>query len=346
MKLTHGLLILLVLALVFTGCQSEYMTSGKVYVQQGNWTKAQEQFDLEVKNNPSNGEAHAYLAEAYAKAGKYVEAGESFSKAIELTTSAKKLVEIKATREVLAVDRIKLGNGAFENGDYAKAADQYEIATQLFPEYLSAHKNMAVALLRAEKYEEAKLTWHEVLKIAPRGDAEWIQAYDVLAKLAMEDSNYTQTVAYVDTILSVKPEDIDLLSLKAGCLDAMGDHEGALAVYERILETEPDNTDALFNKAVILVKQEEIVRSSRDDREALYNLGLMAINLERWEMGKEAFQKITGLDPTNGHAWLNLGICLLNLGETKAGQEAFKKSTELGVGNHTELTTPVQASPK
>ncbi len=79
MKLIHGLVFLIALALVLPGCQSKYMTSGKVYVQQGNWAKAQEQFELEVQANPSNGEAYAYLAEGYAKAGSYAEAGESFT---------------------------------------------------------------------------------------------------------------------------------------------------------------------------------------------------------------------------------------------------------------------------
>lgn len=342
MKPTYCLVLLAALLLLLPGCQSRYMTSGKVYVQQNNWEKAREQFELEVQSNPSNGEAYALLGQGYERAGLYEKAGESFTKAKEVTTDQKKRADYQALQEQLAVDHIKFGNGAFENHNFDRAAEEYQVAAWLYPEYISAYKNWAIALLQAENYEGSKQGWQRVIELSEAGNDEWLQAHDLLAKLALEDSSYSEVMEHIDQMLQFKPDDLELLEMKAQCHDAMDDSEAALSLYDTIIEKDPQNVDAYFNKGVMLVKLDRKVEAEEafktaaeiapDDKDANYNLGLMAMELKRWELGEQAFLRVLEVDDQDAHAWQNLGICLLNLEKTKEGQEAFKKAEELGVG--------------
>jgi tetratricopeptide (TPR) repeat protein len=334
--------VLAALLLLLPGCQSRYMTSGKVYVQQNNWEKAREQFELEVQSNPSNGEAYVYLGQGYEKAGEYERAGESFTKAKEVTKDQKKRAEYQALQEQLAVDHIKFGNVAFENQDFERAAEEYQVASWLYPEYISAYKNWAIALLQAENYEGSKQGWQRVIELSEPGNDEWLQAHDLLAKLALEDSSYSVAMEHIDQMLQYKPDDLELLEIKAQCHDAMDDSEAALGLYQKIAEIDPQNVDAHFNMGVMLVKLErkdeaqEALQKAADiapeDRDVLYNLGLLALEARQWDLAEQAFRRVVELDDQDAHAWQNLGICLLNLEKTQEGQDAFKKAEELGIG--------------
>lgn len=339
MKLSGLLACFCIVALV--ACQSRYMTSGKVYMQQSNWEKAQEQFELETQSNPQNGEAYAYLAQAYIELREYQKAGESFERARTIVKAPKKLEQIQLAQHGFAGEHVKRGNTLFQSEKFAEAAEEYSIAIQIEPNFIDAHKNRAIALLRADAADDSEVEWAAVLSLSQRGDANWLQAHDVFAKLAMQDSNYAEALAHTDSILTVKPADIELLSFKAGLFDAMGQEHDALDVYKQILAIDPENSDAWFNIGVVYSKLgmipeaedafEHVVRIVPDDKEAQYNLGVMALNLKRWDMARNAFTKVTELDPENGQAWQNLGICLLNLGDSAGGKTAFERASALGV---------------
>ncbi|MBN1423791.1 tetratricopeptide repeat protein [Candidatus Fermentibacteria bacterium] len=339
MKLSRMFVLFALVALV--ACQSRYMTSGKVYMQQSNWEKAQEQFELETQHNPQNGEAYGYLAQAYYELREFGKAGESFERARDAVDAPKKLEQIKLAQHGFAGEHVKRGNALFQNEKFAEAAEEYAIATQIEPGFIDAHKNRAIALLRAGDEDESEQEWKAVLELSQRGDENWVQAHDVFAKLAMQDSAYAEALAHTDSILTVKQADVELLSFKAGLLDAMGREQEALDIYRQILAIDPENVDAWFNLGVIysklgMIEEAEdafvhVVQMVPDDKEAQYNMGVMALNLKRWDMARNAFQKVTELDPENGQAWQNLAICLLNLGDTDGAKAAYEKATTLGV---------------
>jgi len=205
MRTLRTIAMFLVVALVLTSCQSKYFTSAKVYIQQGNWEDAKKQLLLEIENNPENGEAYAFLAQAHEKDGEYVKAGESFAKAKELTTKEKKRKEIEDMQLALAGIHIKRGNSFFEAKDFVKAADEYKIATQVYPEYLAAKHNLAIALVQAGNYEDGKTAWTDVLSHAETGSEEWNQAHNLLAKIALQDSNYAEAIGHTDALLAEDP---------------------------------------------------------------------------------------------------------------------------------------------
>lgn len=341
MRFSRACVVLGCALLASVACQSRYMTSGKVYMQQSNWEKAAEQLELEVQANPSNGEAYAYLAQCYVELGQYQKAGESFEKAKSLVKIPKKREQIEASQRHASGERMKRAFDLFNNEKYEEAAREYDIAIMIEPGYVEAHKNKAIALLRADKAEESKQSWSQVANLSARGSENWIMAHELLAKLALQSAAKDEALAHVDSVLSVQPDHLEMLNLKAGVLESEHRYEEALSLYQRIHQLAPDNIDALFNVGVLHYRLghleeseqafENVVRAVPDDKEAQYNLGIMAMNLQRWAMARDAFQKVVELDPTSGEAWQNLGICLLNLGDTKGGKAAFARAAELGV---------------
>ncbi len=339
MKLVRGFVVLLLFTLVFSACQSKYMTSAKVYMQQNNWKNAKEQLLLEVEHNPQNGEAYAYLGEAYEMEGDYLKSGENFTKAKELVTKKKLLQKIKDTQLSLSGKHVTRGTQFHGAEEFGKAVDEYEIATQIFPEYLLARHNLAIALLKADRYEDGKRAWGDVLALSEEGEKEWEEAHSLLSRLAHQDSNYTLAMEHNDALLNGDPENIELLSFKAACLEALGKFEEALAIYEIIIKLDPGNVDAWFNMGVIhdrlgdTAKAEECFRKAAEaapeDKDAQHNLGIMALKMENWELAKTAFQKVVELDENDAAGWQNLSLALVKLGDTKAAQEAFDKATEL-----------------
>ncbi len=339
--MSRALISFLCVFVMLAGCQTRYMTSGKVYMQQSNWEKAREQFELEVQANPQNGEAYGYLGQCYYELGQWQKAGESFEKAISLVTIPKKLDQIKQTQRAFAAEHIKRGNNLYGQQKYAEAAQEYIIATQIEPRYIDAYKNLGLAWLRTDSLDLAKAAWAMVLDLSSRGDETWLQAHDVFAKLAMQDSSFTEALAHTDSMLVFKPNDVELLMFRAGLLDAVDRLPEALEAYSMVVAIDSTNTDALFNVGVLQSKMgnlaaaeeafEAVVRMVPDDTEAQYNMGIMAMNLQQWDMARDAFQKVVDLDPAHGHAWQNLGICLLRLGDMKAGKAAFDRASQLGV---------------
>jgi len=342
MRTLRTITMFLVVALVLTSCQSKYFTSAKVYIQQGNWAEAKKQLMLEIENNPQNGEAYAFLAQAQEKDGEYVKAGESFAKAKELTVKEKKRQEIEDMQLAMAGTHIKRGNSFFEAKDFEKAADEYKIATQVYPEYLAAKHNLAIALIQAGNYEDGKVAWTEVLTHSETGSKEWTQAHNLLAKIALQDSNYTEAIGHTDALLAEDPENIELLAFKGGCHDALEEHAEALGVYEKITMHDSCNVDAWFNIGILKEKLDDTpgaeeafltaVTCAPDDKDAQHNLGIMAIKMENWALAETAFRKVVELDPADAAAWNNLAVACLNQDKTKEAQEFFEKSTQLQAG--------------
>ena len=83
------------LALVLFGCQSQYMTAGKVYLGQKppNYVAAIKQFKMATEAEPNNPETFVWLGKAYAGKKQYEEACKQTEKAIKV--DAKELDALK-----------------------------------------------------------------------------------------------------------------------------------------------------------------------------------------------------------------------------------------------------------
>lgn len=68
-----------------------------------------------------------------------------------------------------------------------------------------------------------------------------------LARYYDSRNNAPKMIAMSDSLLSQNPNDPSMLRVKARGRMLQDDYEGAVAVYKRILELQPDDTDAMLN---------------------------------------------------------------------------------------------------
>jgi tetratricopeptide (TPR) repeat protein len=120
---------------------------------------------------------------------------------------------LSATRENYLA-HYNLAHALFERGDLASAADHFERAVAIWPDYRDAHESLGLVLTELDDYERA------------------LEHYRVA--------------------LALTPDEPRLLSNLANTLARAGHDREAVRYYERALELEPDRANAHYNLAVVL----------------------------------------------------------------------------------------------
>ena len=118
-----------------------------------------------------------------------------------------------------------------------------------------------------------------------------------------------------------------------------GLREEACSIYNRILQQEPDNVEALRLRAVVYMETGELSNCEKilsraltlsPDNAAIYNnLGSYYQAKKNNKKALVQFQKALELDPEFGAAANNLGNCLRTLGEHRDAIDAYKKALEI-----------------
>jgi len=123
------------------------------------------------------------------------------------------------------------------------------------------------------------------------------------------------------------------------CYGGLERYEEALESFNRVLETEPDNTNAIFLIANTCLNMQDTVSAERyyemlvervaDDPEHWYTLGELYNYNEKREQALEAFRRAVELRDDYADAILKLGATLLALEEREQGVQHIERFLEL-----------------
>lgn len=115
----------------------------------------------------------------------------------------------------------------------------------------------------------------------------------------------------------------------------------AMAYYQKSILLDPNNPEAYYLRASILIDNGNNVEGLADCERALAldqnhaaawaKKGLALYNLERFEEGLLACTRATSLNGNDAFAWYMKGVCLDELGRSDEAQEAYGKSLELEI---------------
>ncbi len=116
------------------------------------------------------------------------------------------------------------------------------------PYVASTLNNLAILYSVTQRYQESERMYQEALEIRRRLAAANPQVYkpDVattlneLAYTYMYTADYVKALATIDEAIALAPEDADLYDSKGEILLAQGNDEGALAMWRKVLELNPD----------------------------------------------------------------------------------------------------------
>jgi tetratricopeptide (TPR) repeat protein len=183
-------------------------------------------------------------------------------------------------------------------------------AIQLFQEALDIDKSYAPALLgmalaASESFESKAV---ELAEEALKNDPKLVEAQELLANLALEDSDPKKAVAEADKALAISPDALDALAVKAA-VEALADrpHEPVLA---QVWKVNPS-----YGQAHAIVAHHLVLN-------------------RRYEEGIAHYRKAIALDPSNWAARSELGINLMRIGEDKEAREQLEAAYENNYRNN------------
>jgi len=139
------------------------------------------------------------------------------------------------------------GNRALEAGDYPTAIACYEAAARDLPRHTEAHRNLALALARVNRWDDAAAMMASAWKLAPR-DAALEQEYLALVTdagiLAAQHGDLVQAAEHFLRIISHWPDEPTALANLGNI--RLREHRlpEARAIFRRFLRHHPDHAAA------------------------------------------------------------------------------------------------------
>jgi len=195
--------------------------------------------DAKIKAEPENVEAHLYRGYARSEALMFAEAIDDLRFALERRPQ----LEIK--------DR--LAHVLLQQGVRAQDPALVAEAERLSQEVLDEQPSNQAAWERLDWSAGTHAVngdvqrAYELLSDLHRRDPEDVRTGLNLCAMARRLGHYEEARGVFEGLLEVSPDDPDVLNDYAILLDGMGDHQQAVALWEKALADEPDNLNALEN---------------------------------------------------------------------------------------------------
>ncbi|MBN2012351.1 tetratricopeptide repeat protein [candidate division KSB1 bacterium] len=301
MQRIHSILLvsaLLVVLLMMFGCQSKELTSAKVYIQQDDWTKAEEQLKQAVATYPNEAEAHLLLAEAYARRGNYVDMSKELATTLEVSPQLEEKVKVLKDKYWVqefnnGVNKVKASESATDdetrNKIMLEALASFKDCPIIDPTRVDAHKNIAFVYIRMDSLAAAAKVYRQILEIDPKDTEVMLRA----GSIYYDEKKYDECIDMMNKILAIEPDNIEAISQKAFSYDSMGKTDEAFATYNDVLEKQPNNPDIIFN------------------------LGRLLFLQKKYEDAIKEFKRVLDIEPDDYDATLNIGNAYLSLAEQK-----------------------------
>ncbi|MGE9294205.1 MAG: tetratricopeptide repeat protein, partial [Puniceicoccales bacterium] len=138
-----------------------------------------------------------------------------------------------------------LGNLYYQNGQMGQAIRSYQNALRKFPGFVRAKKNLGLALMQENRFEEAR----PLLVAVIEQDGADATVYSLLAYGYFLDERYASALEAYDNALLLNPKSRESQIGRAQALYAVERYEEAIAAFEEILQDQPQRQDVWLMQA-------------------------------------------------------------------------------------------------
>lgn len=159
---------------------------------------------------------------------------------------------------------------------------------------------------------------------------------DGLGRSSEGEAAFGRAQALYQLALESNPNDTDLLAGLGYVLDELGRRDEALKAYEKVIQLDPDDRFAKFDKAVVLdnmgryKEAEAAYREANppndDDPDCYSALGWVLSKLGRYGEAEGACRRALELRANHSEALAGLGFALEHLGRTPEAEAAYRQS--------------------
>lgn len=327
-------------------CASTEMTSAKVYLNNNNLEKAEEQALLAVEAETSNPTPSFWLGyNIYSNQERWVEMNAMFDKSLSI--SPKYGPEIEVERERHWVTKFNEGATAFNNvlnnsvtdidAEIATAKMAFETAILILPSKGQTYSSLASIYLRNKDNKMAMEYLTKTIEL----DMDNINALVNLGILYSSNESFDMANDHLKKALELEPGNINALQQLAQNLDMEGKSAEAEETYQKAMAADPENSNLMYNLGVIYLRadnfekaEDMFIRSlvlSPDDCDAIANVAVVYSNMDdRLEDAESYLMKTIDCAPTENIYWRQLVGIYMKMGKPKEAQKAMDKAKELG----------------
>jgi tetratricopeptide (TPR) repeat protein len=263
-----------------------------------------------------------FLGRAYRALARFDDAEDELSKSISLNPE---------TPEPYA----DLGWILLKKGEYAKTVKTLASACETFPEDLDIRAIYALSLYRLGDFTAAAEQWAQMHRQEP----EFMSAISNYAFLMLTLGRSYEAAPFVGRANMLAPDDYRSLILLGELRFQSGEHEGARECFQKVLEQDPDNVEALSRLAILhnhlldratcnsyLERAESLVGSAPEGWRGLcYALSMIG----RDEEFVNCLIEWTHVDPTSAAPWVALAKHYDRMGMLEYSRNAWRVSFEL-----------------
>ncbi|MGB8658185.1 MAG: tetratricopeptide repeat protein [Candidatus Zixiibacteriota bacterium] len=335
------------LAFLLSGCGAKNpgLTSAKIYLNliPPDYDKATEQLQIALKADSLNGEAHFLLGKIYAGKDMYPEMLSQFDKAEKSRLKPKDSKIIDEIHQIKKQKWTEVLNSAIRLGRSRQQISQYKLDLltdfSKYSGYKDSLKAISTDLGVADRFawdsyqmfSQTKPAIEELEGVVDQETARRYQTailidstrYEAFLNLAVEyvrrdESN--QALEYYRKAYQLKPDDPKVMNDYAIVLLSTSNYEEAENLYEKTLEKDSTNVNALVNLAMIYAKK-------GDNEKAL-----------------STYSRIISIDPEYKDAYFNRGLLLLARTQEKASVVKSQKDSLAKKPKDKELLSQYQSA--
>lgn len=136
--------------------------------------------------------------------------------------------------------RLNLGYAYQQQGEWARALEQYDAVLERDPQNMAGMYNKGVVLLQTGETKAAEETLWDVLELAP----DHALAAKTLGEFYLEQKHYKSALVAVEPVIETRPEFADLEFIAGYSSEQLGDSKKAIAYYKAALKYSPDLVEA------------------------------------------------------------------------------------------------------
>jgi|GEM_PF-6537852 len=167
--------------------------------------------------------------------------------------------------------------------------------------------NLGIVYFKKELFSTAS-EYFEKLIALNSGFIDEIKVYKLLSICYLNTDNFDKSLIYINKVLLLKNDDVDILNIKAYCLNKKGDINSAISIYKYILKIDNCNKTSLNSYSYLLARKNikinealNIMLKIYEENNAAHNdtLGFIYMKLGDVDNARKYLYKAKDLKPFN-----------------------------------------------
>ena len=264
---------------------------------------------------------------------------------------------------LLGICRAVPSNGP-EGFDYIRVVSKYQKAVDDHPRSIEGYMNLGFAYLALDAMEQAKETFHEVLRL----DAESAEGHYWLGRIDYLQGNFEKSIPSFRKAVQLLPNWSGANAELGLCYFRTYNYDEAEAAFEKALSLktssnthrrrfspppifEKENQEwinkvapmqqsgivyylsliaferRLFDKTAEYCRQ--VIRIEPNFAEAYFQLGMVHVQKKQWEAAEKAFHQAIRIRPQLGQAHYQLGLLYFRQGKQEAAEKEIALSQQI-----------------